>query len=836
MNFKIIKKILPGGIIIVIFVLTILSFLNFPSPKIVNLDTSWQQVLAHAFKHQWQAGIDYIFTYGPLGYLSLKNPSYEAVLFYPATVWWIVTSALLAMIFLAFWSQFQHWLERTLYFFILLVVISEVSRFSDTFYFLAMVGMTLLLLQPPSWLESAPRYWTAVSLALITFAVLALTKFIFFIFAGVVVFLLLIIIWQRYSLLLATFTTLAFAGTFMGLWLLCQPSLANLPSFVIHSWQLARGYSEAMSHTVDFNSVWLALSAFGVITVLVLLNYWQPPRTLAKFLSSGLVMISLFLNWKASFVRYETLIHGIMFFSFAIIVPWWLAGLRDFKLARPIWYRSLIWTNILINGIGIFYVAGPHSYQPTQILNIWFNKLGNNVALLWDLPKYKLYYNALTDQLKKQYDLPKIREEVTQAPVDMFSPQQGIVFLNGLNYQPRPLFQGYSAYTQSLLNKNAEFYNNPRQAPEFVLFDIDSLDHRFPTSEDSQTLKVILRDYQALFMEKGWLLLKRHPREDSALTLGPREADGSKKMSAVSLTTTVQLGERVDLTDLSSKSLLLSLEIQPSWRGRLSKWLFQLPPLFLEVETTTGRFITFRLLPSLASSEFWLNPLLLDQIDWLNWYLGKSLTQVAAIRVIAPPRWQRLWQSTVSVKITESLMTPYPMAETIHQTLQENLIRLAMDSIPTAVSTPNRLVLVSSKPEAGTKKIVAKEVEKPAVWIVECPGEMSFPVMAGNYQLAGQFGILPESYDQVEATVTTTTGEVQFSAYFIDATGQELPIFNKILRPWQIIEDRQKINFDFSFQLTSAGTIVLRTRAIPVETTLGQWVFWSGVQLRKHTP
>ncbi len=181
-------------------------------------------------------------------------------------------------------------------------------------------------------------------------------------------------------------------------------------------------------------------------------------------------------------------------------------------------------------------------------------------------------------------------------------------------------------------------------------------------------------------------------------------------------------------------------------------------------------------------------------------------------------------------------MTPYPMVATTYQTLQENLIRLAMDSIPTTVSTPNRLVLVSPKPEAGTKKIVAKEVEKPAVWIVECPGEMSFPVTAGNYQLAGQFGILPEGYDQVEATVATTTGEVQFSAYFIDATGQELSIFNKILRPWQTIEDRQKINFDFSFQLTSAGTIVLRTRAIPVEMTLGQWVFWSGVQLRTNTP
>ncbi len=825
MNFKTIKKILPGSIIIIIFILTVLSFLNFPSPKIVNLDTSWQQVLAHAFKHQWQAGIDYIFTYGPLGYLSLKNPNYEAELFYPAAVWWIVTSALLAMIFLAFWSQFQHWGERTLYFFILLVVISEVSRFSDTFYFLAMVGMTLLLLQPPPWLESVPRYWTAVSFALITFAVLALTKFIFFMFAGIVVFLLMVMIWQRYSLLLATFTALAFAGIIMGLWLLCQPSLANLPSFVIHSWQLARGYSEAMSHTVDFNAVWLALSAFGVITVLVLLNYWQPPRTLAKFLSSGLVMISLFLNWKASFVRYETLIHGIMFFSFAIIIPWWLAGLRDFKLARPTWYHSLIWTNLLINGIGIFYVAGPHGYQPTQILNIWFNKLGDNVALLWDLPKYKLDYDTLTDQLKKQYDLPKIREEVMQAPMDMFSPQQGIVFLNGLNYQPRPLFQGYSAYTQLLLNKNAEFYNNLRQAPEFVLFDIDSLDRRFPTSEDSQTLKVILRDYQPLFMEKGWLLLKRHPRETER-----------EKFSAVSLTKTVKLGERMDLTDLSSKSLLLSLAIQPSWLGRLSKWLFQLPPLFLEVETTTGRFITFRLLPGLASSEFWLNPLLIDQIDWLNWYLGKPLTQVAAIRVIAPPHWQRLWQSTVSLKITESLMTPYPMAATTHQTLQKNLIRLAMDSIPTTVSTPNRLVLVSPKPEAGTKKIVAKEVEKPAVWIVECPGEMSFPVPAGNYQLAGQFGILPEGYDQVEATVATTTGEVQFSAYFIDATGQELPIFNKVLRPWQTLEDRQKINFDFSFQLTRAGTIVLRTRAIPVNTTLGQWAFWSGVQLRNSTP
>ncbi|MDM8563304.1 hypothetical protein QUF54_08120 [Candidatus Marithioploca araucensis] len=84
---KALSSIIPKGITFLLFVLLCLSFFTFPLPKMINLDTSWQMILGHAFKQNWQMGVDYIFTFGFLGYFFVKNPIYDADLFYQTVAW-----------------------------------------------------------------------------------------------------------------------------------------------------------------------------------------------------------------------------------------------------------------------------------------------------------------------------------------------------------------------------------------------------------------------------------------------------------------------------------------------------------------------------------------------------------------------------------------------------------------------------------------------------------------------------------------------------------------------------------------------------------------------------
>lgn len=807
-------KLSQGGIAFIIFTLLWLSFFNFPSPKVINLDTSWQQILAYAFQHHWQAGVDYIFTYGPLGYFSLKNPSYNAEVFYPTVVWWIITSSLLSLLFLANGYKLHHWLERFVYFFLLAVIVSEVSRFSDTFYFLAMTCATLLLIHPPHFLAYSKQYVAAMGIALCTFAFLSLTKFVFFIFAIICVIGLLIVIGQRYSLLTALTIPLTFTMLLLGNWLLCQQSLGNLPTFIANSLHLTSYYSEAMSYPVDLRSVWLGIYATGLITFMVILNGLNSPRRLDQWVSSCILLLGLFLNWKASFVRYETLIHGVMFFCFALIAPFLLERAPHLRGVRPLFYSGLLFTHVFVTTIGTFSIIEPHGYNVNNFMKVWLKKIVNNTTTLWSLSDKKHDYDTITAQLKQQQALPNIQKQVGYAPVDMFPPQQGIVFLNDFNYHPRPLFQSYSAYTASLLEMNGSFYTNPQQAPEFVLFGIDPLDKRFPTLEDSQVLNLILRDYRPLFMEKGFLLLKRHPRH----------ADPIAHAKPPVLTKEVTIGELVALQPLSENNLFLSVNLQKSLLGQLSTLFFQLPSLFLEVETTDHQRFTYRLIPSMSQTDFLLNPLLLDQTDWLNWYLRRPLKRVATMRLIVESDWLRhLLKPTITVKLTDhEEVSPYPIDELTKHTLQDNLFSLALDSLPDFVSVPNTIRFNEEK------KNNTEKADKEAILIVPSPGEMRFTIVPGNYRLTGQFGIL--STDLLQEKAALADG-VQFSAIFVDTENQEGTIFQKLLQPWQVAADKNTIKFDFTFHLTVAGTLILHTQSIPFNNPLGKWSFWSGIKL-----
>jgi hypothetical protein len=180
--------------------------------------------------------------------------------------------------------------------------------------------------------------------------------------------------------------------------------------------------------------------------------------------------------------------------------------------------------------------------------------------------------------------------------------------------------------------------------------------------EDSSALNIILRDYQPRFVEKGLLLLEHQPRAAKMTVNQPL------------LTKVVKLGEKIELAQFSANNnLFLSLDIQKSTLGQLTTLLFQLPAVVLELETTDGAVLTYRLIPSIANTDFLLNPLLLNQTDWLKWYHGQPLKRVAAVRVLVSEDSQPLFLPMVTVKVTasttnlRSLRTPGVQSEVLNK-------------------------------------------------------------------------------------------------------------------------------------------------------------------------
>jgi hypothetical protein len=630
-----------------LFTLIWLSSLYFGSPvSSTELDPSWRQGLGYAFKQHWQAGIDYVFTFGPLGYLSDPFAPYDSDLFYLVVSWQIISGLCFALIFLLMASTLPRKIDKFIYFSLVVIVLSAFAY--DARYHLGMVAITLLLISRWSVLNTQPLLRNlSIAAWLLFLATISLTKFSYFILVIAAIFSVSAVVFWRTSRLAALIIPITFGAMFIGIWLMAGQSLTNLPAFFQTSLAITNGYSEAMAIGYNLTEIKLAIGISLLIIGMTTVFTWSKPIQLERGVISGLILLDLFLVWKAGFVRHDS--HSIIFFSTTTVIPFLISiDTGRTAVAQRIFYTLRYLTVVLALG-GLLFVGLAIDYTPRIFIGHWNQRLVDNYKMLTRLTQYKQDQDNFVVASKQQHDLPKIRAQVGNATVDTFSYEQGVLLLNGLNWQPRPVFQSYLAYTPSLLAINGNFFAQSR-APAFVIFKLLEIDSRFPMASDSEVLKILFRDYQPVLVEKGYLLLQRAPRGQGRVTNG-----------RVLWTHSVKLNEELAVNHQgeSKSSYLISIDLRQSWLGRLAKFLYRLPMVRLELETTEGEQLSYRIIPQMAQNSFLLNPLILDQNDVIKWYGQLGLKRVAKLRVVVMPTWlHRFFQTEVTVTAYEFTITP----------------------------------------------------------------------------------------------------------------------------------------------------------------------------------
>src|SRR5262249_22146533 len=202
---------------------------------------------------------------------------------------------------------------------------------------------------------------------------------------------------------------------------------------------------------------------------------------------------------------------------------------------------------------------------------------------------------------------------------DQLSCDQALVLLNRWNYRPRPVFQGYSAYTPALLADNAAFFRGGG-GPRFLLWRLRAVDDRLPASEDGPALLEVFRRYRPVAEEGGFVLLERQPPSANVARTAVWEGDGD-------------LDEEVRLDGLAGTAHVVTIRIEDTSGGKLTKLFFRPPPIFLRVRTDDGAESRYRLIPALASAGFLLDPLLRDDDDVMRWYRGDAVPRAVAFAV-----------------------------------------------------------------------------------------------------------------------------------------------------------------------------------------------------------
>ena len=641
----------------------------------LGADSSWSGVLEWAHQRGAAFGREVVFTYGPLGYLvapyTLTQPTVglllaNAVLCYGTGL----GLALLA------WRLRLIWGFALLAGFVLETVNADLR--ADIVIQVGLFCWGLLC-----FLESGRRLAMCVTALGLFAGFVALTKVLYLFAAGFSVFAILCVLLadreRRLSLLLCGI----FSGTLLMGWIACGQQLPDLGLFLVNSFRIAREYDQAAAlEGLPALRVWGLLIAFTALSSIVLRAVDAlrvSPRTHRWPLMMLLMWVTIlvFVVAKHSLVRLDRS-HFMGLAVFAPVVALALEAVarraenlrgpeseltRSSDQVRPLLRRSflgwrakplLLVCRILavlcvILSLSIVELA----FLPgiTASCRQVLAQCEYHAQWLFAPTQCRSSLEAELEARRKLAQLPMLRQIISNGTVDVFGSHQAYVLLNGLNYRPRPLFQSYAAYSRGLARLNEEFYLSAA-SPEYVLFELTSLEHRFPALDDALALRTLLINYQRVAREGHFLLLKRESAKPTKLTLVDQG--------------TLTFTQPINLRQHAGENLWIEIEIKSSLAGRVMQLLYRPSPIRLSVWSDSGekpkRLERRQAARSVLQSGFVVSPFLLTTDTADEFLSHHTALQPAALSLEPEARKAFLWNDTIRFRLYK-IETPIGAAE-----------------------------------------------------------------------------------------------------------------------------------------------------------------------------
>jgi hypothetical protein len=469
----------------------------------VGLDGSWIAGISMATHGGFHYGTEFVFSYGPLGFLALP------LIFYSG--FGVLSLLYLSLLYIAFcialvWALRRHfppWACLLIGFALLgLLVLIEQALI------LAVLASLALLER-----EERPErgMWAFVVLASGFAAMEALAK----LSTGptIVVVLFLAVIGARPTCAqLAAFVGL-FLAALAALWFGTGQGVGNIGPFLHHTVEIAGAYSSAMMRIGDVApwKVTAATIAAGALSLLVIFAATRLPfrDRRARWCAVTIVAVATFAIYKEGVVRADAG-HLSLYFASACIL--WV-GLP--------WQRGR-W--LLLGAAAIALVAIP--VQPTGATTNYgvignLKLAGEQIGTLFSSGKREELMEIGRTGGKGVYALePKIKAALAGHTVSIEPWEAEVAWTYGLRWRPLPVFQNYSAYTSGLDRLNTKAVESPdgperilREDPPVVFpeFQTPALDGRWFGWDPPEQQRAVLCNFAPLQVNVRWEVLGRVP-------------------------------------------------------------------------------------------------------------------------------------------------------------------------------------------------------------------------------------------------------------------------------------------------------------------------------------
>jgi len=434
-----------------------------------------------------------------------------------------------------------------------------------------------------------------------------------------------------------------FLGAGAGLiltWVILGQNLANLGPFFAHAIIVSKAYHDALpvEGPLSGGSTVLIVTLLGLAAIIArsIVAFDQPDKNIRWRRSLLLAWMAalLFLSWKHGFVRADRY-HVPAFLALVPlltivlgILPSSVAAARQVASAFAVASSLLSLTTLQ----SIIFPGDLNSSlrRPPGLL-------AANLRSVLHPARHLRQMTQFLETERSQAQLPRLRQIIGPATVDVFGSHLSYALFNDLNYRPRPVFQSYVACSAPLMQLNEQSFQS-QQTPEYLLFRPDPSIHKFPPLEDALLLRYLLMNCQFVDTEDDFLLLKVQSRTAPRLTL-LREG-------------TAHSGEKIGLTDFGDANLWMEISLEPSLRGRLTDFFYHLSGVRLAPWTSsTPPALSFRAPPSMLSSGFIASPLILTNQNVASIYKSEPVIRPAAYSVEVNRAAQPLWKPPIHFRI-----------------------------------------------------------------------------------------------------------------------------------------------------------------------------------------
>ena len=550
------------------------------------------EALHSAFLHHLQFGREIVYTYGPWGFLF---GGYRPETHLLSSLIWLGLGIIFwvagrRLAYASFPNEFARWLWL-----MAVTALTTIAAFPNTDARLICFPLFLIGLHFFDESKSGKFIQTVL---IVSLGLLSLVKFTLLIIGIVVIATMAAdTIWRRRRF---PWSTVWYGGSVLLFWLLAGQHLSSFAPYITNSFQITSGYTEAMSayHVGESGFiVWFALVAMMSLgtTTLAL------RRSLHWFGLLPLCALAfiIFVLFKHGFVRDD--VHQAAAAVLLLIVV-----LTCFAM---LWLPA--GSNRWLRGLGSFSVAAACLLAAFSFQRFGEPPLTRQIAESvrpekWLAPVQLLYNGAEWREARERY-LSDYRESYAMPPlkgdVDFYSWNLMPGFAYGLRYQPRPVFQSFSAYTPQLARLNAEHLRGDKTA-ETIVFDGTTIDRRYAALDDALSWPELLTRYDVQEVEIPFVVLKR--------STAPREFKLTLLQEA-----SIKFGEQF-LLPTNAGPIWAEIEINYTMSGSFVSKLFKPSLLALNTTLRNGQQHSSRFIPEMAKSGFILSPYVTDSGSFVD--------------------------------------------------------------------------------------------------------------------------------------------------------------------------------------------------------------------------